>query len=210
MKPLKDYLIKNFEKSTLEQIADDYREKGYTIKRGVRVGPYKVDLSARKDDEAIYIELKTHSENPEAKRRIKALMDYFKKNEPNAKFIVAISRIPELKEIKFDEIETILSDFFTINVPPDLDILSTHTRIDEVHQVNINAISIQQGNFYITCNGMVDVSLQYGSDSEQEIGDEPIRISFPFKFKGRIRYNGQDYSVEEYNELKIDTDAYYM
>ena len=33
MKPLKDYLIKNFEKSTLEQIADDYREKGYTIKR---------------------------------------------------------------------------------------------------------------------------------------------------------------------------------
>ena len=31
MKPLKDYLIKNFEKSTLEQIADDYREKGYTI-----------------------------------------------------------------------------------------------------------------------------------------------------------------------------------
>lgn len=55
MKPLKDYLIKNFEKSTLEQIADDYREKGYTIKRGERVGPYKVDLSATKGDEAIYI-----------------------------------------------------------------------------------------------------------------------------------------------------------
>lgn len=210
MKPLKDYLIKNFEKSTLEQIADDYREKGYTIKRGERVGPYKVDLLATKDDETIYIELKTHSENPEAKRRIKAMMDYLKKNEPNAKFIVAISRIPELKKIEFDEIETVLSDFFTTNVPSDLDILSTHTRIDEVHDVNINAISIQQGNFYITCNGMVDVSLQYGSDSEQEIEDEPMRISFPFKFKGTIGYNGKYYSVEDYNELNIDTDAYYM
>ena len=210
MKPLKDYLIKNFEKSTLEQIADDYREKGYTIKRGERVGPYKEDLSATKGDEAIYIELKTHSENPEATRRIKAMVDYFKKYEPNAKFIVAISRIPEFKEIKFDEIETVLSDFFTMNVPSDLDILSSHTRIDEVHEVNINAISIQQGNFYITCNGMVDVSLQYGSDSEQEIGDKPMRISFPFKFKGTIRYDGKDYSVKDYNELKIDTDAYYM
>ena len=76
--------------------------------------------------------------------------------------------------------------------------------------ININAISIQQGNFYITCNGMVDVSLQYGSDSEQEIGDKPMRISFPFKFKGTIRYDGKDYSVKDYNELKIDTDAYYM
>ena len=29
MKPLKDYLIKNFERSAIEQLADDYRDKGY-------------------------------------------------------------------------------------------------------------------------------------------------------------------------------------
>lgn len=65
MKPLKDYLIRNFEKSTLEQIADDYREKGYTIKLGNKVGPYRVDLTATKGNETVYIELKTHSEKTE-------------------------------------------------------------------------------------------------------------------------------------------------
>ena len=62
MRPLKGYLIKNFEQSAIEQIADDYREKGYTIKTDVRVGPYRVDLVAERDNEKVYIEVKTHSE----------------------------------------------------------------------------------------------------------------------------------------------------
>ena len=56
MKPLRDYLIQNFEKSTLAQIADEYKKKGYTIKKNVLIGPFRVDLAAIKDDEIVYIE----------------------------------------------------------------------------------------------------------------------------------------------------------
>ena len=59
MKPLKDYLRKNYEKSALEQIADDYRDKGYKVDADVREGPFRVDLVATKGDEKIFIELKT-------------------------------------------------------------------------------------------------------------------------------------------------------
>lgn len=210
MKPLKDYLIRNFEKSTLEQIADDYREKGYTIKLGNKVGPYRVDLTATKGNETVYIELKTHSEKTEAKRRIKDMVDYFKEYTPNAKFIVAISRIPEFKKIEFDDIELVLYEFFMIDLPSDLDVLSTHTRIDEVHGVDIIGISIQSGNLHVICNGMVNVTLQYGSDADMEYGDGPMSMSFPFKFKGTICYDGKNYRVEDCDELEIDTDAYYM
>lgn len=207
MKPLKDYLRQNYEKSFIEQIADDYREKGYTVKTEVKVGDYRVDIAAKKDDEVIYIEVKTHSENADAKRRIKAMSDYFK-TIPNAKFLVMISRYPEPKKIIFEEIEPILCEYFILNSPSDLDVLSTHTRVEDVHDVTISEVRIQEGDFEIKCNGMVGVTLQYGSDSEQEPGDTPMYMPFPFRFRGTISYVGE-YIVTGCDELEIDTDAFY-
>lgn len=208
MKPLMNYLRKYSEKATLEQIADDYHEKGYDIKTEVKVGPYRVDFVATKGDEIIYIEVKTHTESPDAKRRIRDMADYFK-TVPNAKFIVIVSRIPEFKEIEFDGIEPVLTEFFMLNFPSKLDELSTHTLIDDVEDVSVNEVSIQDGDLQIACTGMVGVTLQYGSDSDQEVGDEPMYMSFPFKFKGTISYDGKQYSVESCDELEIDTDSFY-
>lgn len=207
MKPLKDYLRQNFEKSFIEQIADDYREKGYKVRTDVKVGDYRVDIAATKGDELIYIEVKTHSENSDAKRRIKAMSEYFK-TIPHAKFLVMISRYPEPKKIVFDEIEPILYEYFTLDFPSDLDALSTHTRMEDVHGVTITEVKIQDGDLKIKCNGMVGVTLQYGSDSEQEPGDTLMYMSFPFKFRGTVSYD-RDYSVTDCDELEIDTDAFY-
>lgn len=207
MKPLKDYFIKYYEKATIDQIADDYRERGYTVKKEIIVGPYRVDLIAKKGDETVYIELKSHSQSPEAKHRIKAMADYFK-TVPNAKFIVVVSRIPELKKIEFEDIEAVLFEYFTMNLPSELDTLSTHTRIDELHRVKITEICIRDGVLQITCKGMIGVTLQYGSYFDQE-GNESMYMSYPFKFKGIISYDGKKYIVKDCEELAIDTDAYY-
>ena len=208
MKPLNNYLIKSFERANLEQIADTYREKGYSIKTDARIGPYRVDIVAIKGDETIYIELKTHTESPEAKHRIKEMADYFK-TIPNAKFIVAISRIPEFKTIVFDGIEGALYNFLTTELPSDLDALSTHTMIDSVSDINISLINIKDGLLYIICNGILGTILQYGANSEQEDNEETIYMSFPFKFKGSIGFEDGNYYVQECNKLTIDTDAYY-
>lgn len=208
MKPLNNYLIKSFERANLEQIADTYREKGYSIKTDARIGPYRVDIVAIKGDETIYIELKTHTERPEAKHRIKEMADYFK-TIPNAKFIVAISRIPEFKTIVFDGIEGVLYNFLTTELPSDLDALSTHTMIDSVSDINISLINIKDGLLYIICNGILGTILQYGANSEQEDNEETIYMSFPFKFKGSIGFEDGHYYVQECNKLTIDTDAYY-
>lgn len=207
MKPLKDYLRQNYEKAFIEQVVNDYRDKGYAVKTEVKVGNYRVDIAATKDDETIYVEVKTRSEGPDAKRRIKEMANYFK-TIPNAKFLVMISRYQEPPKIEFDEIDAILYEYFTHELPSDLDALSTHTRVENVHSVTISEVKIQNGELLIYCTGMVSVTLQFGSDFDQEPGDEPMNMDFPFKFKGTIDYN-ESYSVSGCDDLEIDTDAFY-
>ena len=208
MKPLKDFLQANYEKAAIDQIADDYKSKGYVVKKEANVGPYRVDLAVIKGDETTYIEVKSRKESPEAKRRIKEMTEFFK-TLPNVKFIVAISRYPEPKQIEFDELESVLFDYFTVEFPSELDALSTHTRMDDVHDVTINSIEVGGGEIKLSCNGSVSVSLQYGSDSEQE-DDEPFVMSFPFEFEGTLKYEGNCYSVIDCDTLEVDTDAFYQ
>ena len=208
MKPLKNFLQATYEKAALDQIADDYKEKGYSIKKEVIVGPYRVDLVAQKGNETIYVEVKSRELSSSAKHRIKEMTDYFK-SVPNAKFIVAISRYPEPKKIIFDELETILFDYFTVEFPSELDALSTHTRMDNVCDVTINSIEIGGGEIVVSCNGSVSVSLQYGSDSEQE-DDELFVMSFPFEFEGTLKYEKGSYQIVDCKTLEVDTDAFYQ
>lgn len=208
MKPLKDYLQAIYEKAAIDQIADDYASRGYGIKKQAIVGPFRVDIVAANRDETVYIEVKSRKESPESKRRIKEMTDYFK-TIPNSKFIVAISRYPEPKKIEFDELERILFDYFTVEFPSDLDILSTHTRMDDVHDLTINSIEIERDEIHVACNGSVSVSLQYGSDSEQE-DDEPFIMSFPFEFVGTLKYEDDSYHVIDCDTIEVDTDAFYQ
>ena len=81
--------------------------------------------------------------------------------------------------------------------------------MDSVHDVSINSIEVGGGELKLSCNGLVSVSLQYGSDSEQE-DDEPFIMSFPFEFEGTLKYEGDEYSVIDCETLEVDTDAFYQ
>ena len=122
---------------------------------------------------------------------------------------VAISRYPEPKKIDFNGLEGILYNYFIDEFPSELDALSTHTRMDSIHDVCINSIEIGGGEVRLACNGSVSVSLQYGSDSEQE-DEEPFIMSFPFEFEGTLKYEENGYSVIDCEMLEIDTDAFYQ
>lgn len=205
MKPLKDYLLPLYEKATIEQIADEYRDKGYTVRKGEKVGPYRVDLAVEKDSEITYIEVKSRREGSEAKRRIKEMIDYFN-TIPNAHFQVYVSRNPDPPKIEIDDIDHVLYNYFIYNFPSQLDELSTHTRIEDVYDVSIKEIKVGK-DIFVSCSGMVSVSLQYGSDSEQE-SEQPFVLPFPFEFKGTVKYKEEGYSVDECLSLNIDTSGY--
>ena len=206
MKPITNFLHSAYETAFIEQLADDYKSKGYTVRKNVRIGSYIVDLTAEKNGETIYVEVKTRKETHEAKRRIREMADYFK-TVPNAKFIVAISRFPKQKVIEIEDIDAIIFDYFTNELPSDLDALSTHTLVESIDDVSINNIYIDGPNLKVKCTGTVSTSLQYGSNSEQD--DIPMDMSFPFEFEGTLRLMEDEYKIVECDALVIDTDAFY-
>ena len=89
-----------------------------------------------------------------------------------------------------------------------MDELSTHTRLDYVDVVAIDSIKVYGQDIVIKCNGQVNVQLQYGGDSEQE-GKTPMVMSFPFEFEGTVTWEGDDYFVNEVDNLKFNTDEFY-
>lgn len=81
-----------------------------------------------------------------------------------------------------DKIEEIVTDEFISQTFNDLDILSTHTRVEYIGNIKIEIKRIESEKVIGTIYGNVCVSLQYGSDRDIDDGIGDIwRDSYPFK-----------------------------
>lgn len=81
-----------------------------------------------------------------------------------------------------DSIEDIVTDEFISQTIGDLDILSTHTRVEYIDSIEIEIKRIESAKVVGTIYGNVGVSLQYGSDRDvnDDIGDI-WEDAYPFK-----------------------------
>ena len=164
-------------------------------------------MLAEKDGQQVYIEVTSGRMDGTARRRIEALEDAIRQL-PHARFIVIPGRYSEDKEIEFDGLEGVIMQFFVEDFPDELDELSTHTRLEAVDSVAVDVIKIYGQDIVLKCSGQVTVSLQYGSDGEQEDGPIPT-MSFPFEMEGTISWKDDGYEVTEVDSLRIDTGEYY-
>lgn len=207
MKKRDNYLARYYERATLDQLEAEYRGKGYAVRRDVRLSGYRIDMLAEKDGQQVYIEVTSGRMDGTARRRIEALENTIRQL-PHARFIVIPGRYSEDKEIEFDGLEGIIMQFFVEDFPDELDELSTHTRLEAVDSVAVDVIRIYGQDIVLKCSGQVTVSLQYGSDGEQEDGPTPT-MSFPFEMEGTISWKDDGYEVTEVDSLRIDTGEYY-
>lgn len=202
-----NYLARYYERATIDQLIDEYKQKGYNVQRDVRLDKFRVDLLAEKDGQSVYIEVVGKRQDGEARRRVEALDEYIR-YLPNARLIVVPLRYSDEKQIEFKDLSGVLFEYFMDDFPDELDELSTHTRLEYVDSVDIDALKVYGQNIIIKCSGLVCVSLQYGSDSEQE--DRPASLmSFPFEFEGTVTWKDDEYVVTEVDYLRIDTGEYY-
>lgn len=92
----------------------------------------------------------------------------------------------------------------------DIDILSTHTSVDECHISDISITGITDQDIFLTVNGMIRVRLQYGSDGDVSDGDGVVtHDSFPFTLGLTGEVNQLDKFIPEINTMKIDTSSFY-
>jgi hypothetical protein len=96
-------------------------------------------------------------------------------------------------------------------LPSELDELSTHTRPDEVFDIDIDEINISGENIFVKGDGVVSVELQFGSDGDQDKGDGLKSYdNFPFDFEIKLAYNSKkELEIIEVDKFNVDTSSYY-
>ena len=94
----------------------------------------------------------------------------------------------------------------------ELDILSTHSSIEEYYIDDYKITPLNDGILSCVTTGNVLARLQYGSDGDQRRGDGMVAsMEFPFTAEFTCRLCGEgivDYEVVE-TSISIDTDSFY-
>lgn len=206
----KQYLQKYLHRIAIEQIIDEYKEKGFEVFEEEKIGKFQADIVARKDEETIVIEVKSGKMTPQKKEAIIGIGNYVR-SQGNYKFLVVIANPPKEKKLEIMDIESLLFQTMINDLPDELDELSSHTLIDDISDVDIDEIEINKNSIYVTGNGVVDVELQMGSDGDARRGDAfNTNESFPFDFDITLEYNSkQELQITEVNNLNVDTSAFY-
>lgn len=117
------------------------------------------------------------------------------------------------EKMTYKEIESFLYDDISDHVYHDyldseLDVLSTHTRIEDVNGIEFSIADIDKDYIYIDGTAELEVNLQNGSDSEMEKGDGfAFDMTFDFDFSVKIDISNLD--EKEYIYEPVNTDKFY-
>lgn len=203
------FLQKYLHLIAIDQIADEYKSKGYEILKEEMFEDFQVDLVAKKQEEIIFIEVKTKNLSREKKQSIIKIGNYVRQRK-NFKFLVIIATPPKEKKLSIDNIENELFNWFSDDIPDELSSLATHISIDEIIDIDIDEINISDRYIFVKGDGVVKVLLQYGSHGDQ-LRDDGVKLydSFSFDFDITMEYLKNDgFKIIEVNNLDVDTSSF--
>lgn len=181
----------------LQKLKKSLENEGFEVTSKKDMDPY-CDLFAEKnDDKRMYI-LKI-GKNKTQQRVLSKIQEVAK--EKRAKLFVTYLEQPKTSKIEYDGLENMLFDYLINHMPDELDILSTHTALEDINDLEINSISIVGDKIKIEGSARIDVELKYGSthDDIDEMND-----SFEFVFRVNILKGKIDYAY-----FKFDLEHFY-
>lgn len=117
-----------------------------------------------------------------------------------------------LSETLIDKINDTILEETLYNTNSDIDILSTHSSIEEYTIDRIKVETINSSNVYLHVEGMVDVRLQYGSDGDQIRDDGYVtNMNFPYQaeMSTTIGTSLKKFTIEDDINFEVDTADFY-
>jgi hypothetical protein len=202
MKISKDILMKHLTEATIEQVANDYRKKGYEVLIEARLDNIRADLVARKDSELIIFEFKSNKMWGKSRiEEIKQLRNYVIR-EHGTGFKIVLVHSPGETSIEIDNLDRIIFDL--VNSDPTLyDELATHTEINDISDIELSKVVVHKNEVELLGIAVVNLILQYGSDS-----DNGLRSNESFMLDFHILFDW-GFEVKEIIKFSLDTSDYY-
>lgn len=198
------YQVLAAEIATKLELKEHYESLGYSVCEEYRIGEFLFDLYVEKEDSKIAFEFKRRDNHFSSRNRFEEIRKYLQ--EQGIRFKVVIVPRPVKRQIEVDGIEQTIFESFLLDMPSELDELSTHTIPQEVNEVSINSITLRDyGYVEIAGSSEIIVELGYGSRSD----DVTFTDSYPFAFKGVWKYeNDGKLKLQELTELEFDTSSF--
>ena len=191
------YFEEAFREANIQQKIEELRKEGYRVTKDEFF-----DLIATKEGSKKAYEFKFRNIN-NRKNDMKKLLQRAKQIDAQLNIVYMLR--PTRDSIEFDGLGELIQRYLYDNFPDVLDELSTHTHIEEVYIESITDICLKKAVIQVTGEASISVSLQYGSDREQEEEDENIAFTFPMNYIAMVGWN---YEVIDM-EYEIDVDAFY-
>ena len=109
-----------------------------------------------------------------------------------------------------EELDETVIDNFIQEVVNDLDVLSTHTLVEEVCVESHNIKEIKSDIILLEGTGSVSCELQYGSNSDLRNDNGcTVNSSYPFTYNGTLNLeNLEEFNIERENII-VDTSSFY-
>jgi hypothetical protein len=197
----KGILLKYFEQAALEQLASEYKEKGYEVFQEHQIEDQRFHLVAKKDNETIVFEIKVGSWASDKRQEVQQLRN-FAVHELGAKFKLVLVSLPNEPEIEIEDLEAMLPDFLAEQFIDEFSRLATHFWVDEVSEITFDELHIRKSEVEMKGSGTVSLGLQYGSDSDYK-EDNGLRWSESFAFNFHLLLD-RNLEIKEIYELVVD------
>jgi hypothetical protein len=181
-------------------LAAELRNEGYEVGEDERVGDHSFDLVARRGQEIIVIEVKA-SETLKADSKRVAELRAAALGSGASEFRLVVVNPPREVTVEIEDLEKALYEYLSDRRPPELEILSQNTRVEDVSQVEVSDVSITRQVIRIEGAAIIEVSLEY----EPEPGEQPAYADFPFTFDFTLDHNLKIMD----GEASVDTASFY-
>lgn len=198
-------VISGIENAAAIKITRELEKEGFKVVREEFLEDSRMclDLYAEKGDDRRIYEFKI--EKNKQNSRLDILQQEAKRRK--AKLYVIYLQVPRSKEIEYEGLEDIIYEDLVDDFPSELDMLSTHTRIDSVDNIEIDSIQILQNCINMRGSGSINLYLQWGTDREVA-RDEGLVIEESKDFYWEISVDRETERIVE-KEYKIDLEEEY-
>jgi len=202
----KKYYAEYLHNVAIEQIAENYRNEGFIVKKRAAIGDYKADLIVKKNSQNIVIEVKTGELSPRKKRNISGLADYIQ-SLGNYKFKVAIAKLPKEKELKIEGLEDLISNYFSENYLKVFHKLPYYITFENVSDIILNKLVVSNENLNAEGSGIISLKLQKNKNNISIEEHFSMNEDIPFKFKISFPIN-KNLNINQLSNFDIDTSSF--
>lgn len=196
----KQYLGRAYHEGIIAQYEDQLKKDGFSVEREKKIGEcFIADLYAHRGNEKHLYEFKLIGDVESQHGSITRFMKIAESigAEPHIKYL----KLPNEKQITFDDLGDKLAYYLLEETIPELDSLSTHTRIEDVYVEEIETVEITDSSITVSGAAQINVNLQYGSDSDvaNDSGYESsdgIPMDFTVEFDLELNIVNLDYKID--------------